>query len=115
SSRRRHTRFSRDWSSDVCSSDLVEGTHADVAPAIHPGMAGDLEARRIGRAIGARAAELYASLDGRLTDRVELACELREVDLDRCRRVDGVTLPRRPAVGAALVAGAYENETPVIH
>src|SRR5690606_40278216 len=26
SSRRRHTRFSRDWSSDVCSSDLVAGT-----------------------------------------------------------------------------------------
>src|SRR5690606_39887192 len=25
SSRRRHTRFSRDWSSDVCSSDLVAG------------------------------------------------------------------------------------------
>src|SRR5690606_41053099 len=25
SSRRRHTRFSRDWSSDVCSSDLVIG------------------------------------------------------------------------------------------
>src|SRR5690606_39546422 len=25
SSRRRHTRFSRDWSSDVCSSDLVLG------------------------------------------------------------------------------------------
>src|SRR5207302_4482698 len=28
SSRRRHTRFSRDWSSDVCSSDLAAaGTH----------------------------------------------------------------------------------------
>src|SRR5690606_41203891 len=26
SSRRRHTRFSRDWSSDVCSSDLVSAT-----------------------------------------------------------------------------------------
>src|SRR6266436_8174603 len=26
SSRRRHTRCSRDWSSDVCSSDLLEGT-----------------------------------------------------------------------------------------
>src|SRR6266511_1177368 len=26
SSRRRHTRFSRDWSSDVCSSDLFLGT-----------------------------------------------------------------------------------------
>src|SRR5690606_40128477 len=27
SSRRRHTRFSRDWSSDVCSSDLVSLSH----------------------------------------------------------------------------------------
>src|SRR5690625_5481000 len=26
SSRRRHTRWPRDWSSDVCSSDLLEGT-----------------------------------------------------------------------------------------
>src|SRR5690606_39660102 len=35
SSRRRHTRFSRDWSSDVCSSDLeqsTDGPHAS-APA----------------------------------------------------------------------------------
>src|SRR5690606_40177906 len=31
SSRRRHTRFSRDWSSDVCSSDLVELTERDKA------------------------------------------------------------------------------------
>src|SRR5690606_40094690 len=37
SSRRRHTRFSRDWSSDVCSSDLKilfyaasRGHHADI-------------------------------------------------------------------------------------
>src|SRR5690606_39640987 len=30
SSRRRHTRFSRDWSSDVCSSDLA-GAHAELA------------------------------------------------------------------------------------
>src|SRR5690606_5897510 len=29
SSRRRHTRFSRDWSSDVCSSDLHEASKAD--------------------------------------------------------------------------------------
>src|SRR5699024_11656512 len=28
SSRRRHTRSKRDWSSDVCSSDLVAGPHA---------------------------------------------------------------------------------------
>src|SRR5205809_7053369 len=31
SSRRRHTRCSRDWSSDVCSSDLVDGEIHDVA------------------------------------------------------------------------------------
>src|SRR5690606_40526624 len=27
SSRRRHTRISRDWSSDVCSSDLIQADH----------------------------------------------------------------------------------------
>src|SRR5690606_40652311 len=31
SSRRRHTRFSRDWSSDVCSSDLAGGAAAPQA------------------------------------------------------------------------------------
>src|SRR5690606_40518195 len=32
SSRRRHTRFSRDWSSDVCSSDLqADGTYTSAA------------------------------------------------------------------------------------
>src|SRR5690606_40760002 len=30
SSRRRHTRFSRDWSSDVCSSDLLRGRGSEV-------------------------------------------------------------------------------------
>src|SRR5690606_40106260 len=32
SSRRRHTRFSRDWSSDVCSSDLTQRDFAGTAP-----------------------------------------------------------------------------------
>src|SRR5215475_3007337 len=44
SSRRRHTRFSRDWSSDVCSSDLCPGarrrrptsTGASTVPAADP-------------------------------------------------------------------------------
>ena len=44
-----------------------------------------------------------------------MACGLREVDLGRSPSIGDVTLPRRPAVGAALVAGAFENETPVIH
>src|SRR3712207_8294906 len=33
SSRRRHTRYWRDWSSDVCSSDLLVGREHDVAVA----------------------------------------------------------------------------------
>src|SRR5690606_40724459 len=32
SSRRRHTRFSRDWSSDVCSSDLSFASFKNVLP-----------------------------------------------------------------------------------
>src|SRR5690606_41036568 len=47
SSRRRHTRFSRDWSSDVCSSDLAQNLGADflttfrriVLPIAAPGVA----------------------------------------------------------------------------
>src|SRR5690606_39911239 len=40
SSRRRHTRFSRDWSSDVCSSDLLHHNprsdrHAMLLPTVH--------------------------------------------------------------------------------
>src|SRR5690606_31670916 len=41
---RRHTRFSRDWSSDVCSSDLVHGVGDALTHAIRsqPGFPGDL-------------------------------------------------------------------------
>src|SRR5690625_1568207 len=49
SSRRRHTRWPRDWSSDVCSSDLREGDHAQYAErAPGPGLA----TRRLQRAHG---------------------------------------------------------------
>src|SRR2546422_1813001 len=41
SSRRRHTRCSRDWSSDVCSSDLYPGVEPESAP--------DGERRALGR------------------------------------------------------------------
>src|SRR5690625_318185 len=39
SSRRRHTRWPRDWSSDVCSSDLEAMVTVDQAPAGHDGRA----------------------------------------------------------------------------
>jgi len=92
----------------------MEGTHADVAPALHPGRAGHLEARRLGREIGSEAADFYERLTGELSADVDLACGFREVSLQGGASIDGVVLPDRPAVGAALVAGATENLTPVI-
>ena len=93
----------------------MEGTHADVAPALRPGLAGHREARRIGTGIGAEAHDLYQRLGDELTDQLHLDVGLREVDLDQSLRIDDIELPNRPAVGAALVAGATENLTPVIN
>src|SRR6266511_4610491 len=61
SSRRRHTRFSRDWSSDVCSSDLRAG----VTPRRHlvelrTESAGDYE---VGQDVGADVFEAGAKVD----------------------------------------------------
>src|SRR5690606_40308766 len=61
SSRRRHTRFSRDWSSDVCSSDLARGQRRAVV--VVEALAGggeDLDAgeRRLRERLGARGGEL---------------------------------------------------------
>jgi neutral ceramidase len=92
----------------------IQGTHADLAPAIRPGVAGYLEARRIGTGIGEVAAALHARLESELTDQVSLACGLREVRLDESSSIEGIELPARPAVGASLLAGATENTTPVI-
>jgi neutral ceramidase len=92
----------------------MEGTHGDVAPAVRPGMLVYPEAERVGRGIGAAAAELYGRLEAELRADVPLAAGLREVDLRTQPSYAGVTLPA-PAFGAATLAGAYENETPVIH
>ena len=93
----------------------VEGTHADVAPALRPGHAGFLETERIGRAIGAEAAALHVELGDRLATEIELASAVREVDLDASDGGEqgGVRLPF-PALGASQVAGAKENLTPVL-
>src|SRR5690606_40400429 len=57
SSRRRHTRFSRDWSSDVCSSDLIDVpqgvTNAEKLEFVQARLeAGDEGARQIWKSIG---------------------------------------------------------------
>src|SRR3712207_31247 len=71
SSRRRHTRYWRDWSSDVCSSDLEVG-HGDDVLAFHPGYAArggqqlPLLDQRGGAKVGADADRLQRG--GRLQD-----------------------------------------------
>ena len=92
----------------------VQGTHADVAPALRPGLAGHLDAKRVGRGIGAQAAQLWESLGDQLDAAPALGVAYREIDLETSTSKAGVTLPRRPAVGAALIAGAHENLTPVV-
>jgi neutral ceramidase len=92
----------------------VEGTHGDVAPAVRPGLLVYPETERVGRGIRAAAAELYDRLEAELSPDVELAAALREIDLGQRPEIDGITLPP-PAFGAATMAGAFENTTPVIH
>ncbi|MEO9138274.1 MAG: neutral/alkaline non-lysosomal ceramidase N-terminal domain-containing protein [Jatrophihabitans sp.] len=92
----------------------IEGTHGDVAPAVRPGLLVYPEAERVGRGIGAAAAELYDRLESDLNDDVTLAVGLRDIDLGTRPVIDGITLPP-PAFGAATMAGARENQTPVIH
>ncbi|HWD52714.1 MAG TPA: neutral/alkaline non-lysosomal ceramidase N-terminal domain-containing protein [Acidimicrobiales bacterium] len=93
----------------------IEGTHADCAPAIRFGRAGFLEAERVGRGIGAEAAQLYDRMEGELSDRVSLAAGIRELDLDNGGDVIADHRLAPPLLGASQVAGAKENTTPALH
>lgn len=92
----------------------VEGTHGDVAPAVRPGLLVYPEAERVGSGIGAAAADLWDRLEADLSADVDLAVGFREIDLARRPSAGGITLPP-PAFGAATIAGAAENTTPVVH
>src|SRR6266436_3354377 len=60
SSRRRHTRCSRDWSSDVCSSDLVANTDARNLAHFEPVLRGFFVTNQISRInIGSGAVTKY--------------------------------------------------------
>src|SRR5690606_28666133 len=92
SSRRRHTRFSRDWSSDVCSSDLVirglEHPHQieiaiDGRRVFLEGVGGPYEANREGTTIN----ELSDSTDARLTVRVPVEAGPRLVTATFIRKI----------------------------
>lgn len=92
----------------------VEGTHGDVAPAVRPGLLAYPETERVGAQIGAAAGQLWDRLEAGLSAEIELAAGFREVDLGRHQEYGGIALPA-PAFGAATIAGAHENTTPVVH
>src|SRR5690606_40156282 len=69
SSRRRHTRFSRDWSSDVCSSDLpAPESTARLAERTHP-VVEQANAHAITRTTDEGVGELHADLIVRSEER----------------------------------------------
>lgn len=91
----------------------VEGTHGDMTPAVRPGMLVYPEAERVGRGIGAAAVELHGRLESSLTAEARVAVGFREIDLAAHPRLGDIVLPG-PAIGAAKLAGAVENSTPLL-
>src|SRR6266498_5882411 len=97
SSRRRHTRCGRDWSSDVCSSDLLAG--ADIDQAGRSGVTNGAAMRIAPVGIATPSADL-----GGLVDRV--------VEASRATHNTGVALAGAAAVAAAVSAGLDGAEVP---
>lgn len=91
----------------------VEGSHGDTTPAVRHGMQVFPEAERVGRGIGEEGAALHERLDSSLSADIPLGSAYQEIDLDTRPCFGGVVLPD-PAVGAAKLAGAVENTTPVL-
>src|SRR5579863_8723558 len=117
SSRRRHTRWTGDWSSDVCSSDLVLDNHRVGAPANRFG-----QARALGRVLirpqqkqfilsaargreeriaGAFAAELLAPAEG-IRQMLDVIGSHSDNALD--------AIARRYKVSSLLVRYQYDNQ-----
>jgi neutral ceramidase len=89
-------------------------SHGDMTPAVRPGMLVFPEAERVGRGIGAAAAELHASLEPDLDGQFPVNAALRQLDTTENPEVDGIKLSS-PRIGWAKTAGAGENTTPVLH
>jgi neutral ceramidase len=92
----------------------VEGAHGDTTPAVRQGMLVFPEAERVGCRIGEEAATLHERLEPSLTSDARLGCAYQEIDLGLRPCFGGITLPD-PAVGAAKLAGAAENATPIVN
>ncbi len=88
----------------------VQGTHADVAPALRPGQGGHLEARRIGRGIGAEAAGLYERLAERAVGRGRRSAAGVAGDPARARPRDRRHHPAQPPRGGSGTGGRSHGE-----
>lgn len=88
----------------------AQATHGDNTPAWRPGERGQRAARRIGQELGEAAVELFASLDGRLSDELTTAVATRQTDLLERPGNQGQGLCARALVGAAVVGGARGDE-----
>src|SRR4249919_1791983 len=108
SSRRRHTRFSRDWSSDVCSSDLEH---------VMTTRKGELSVKVREHVLLSKALRPLPKWHG-LSD-VDTRYRQRYADLivnDRAREVFEVRFAALTAIREFLVARGYvEVEGPVLH
>ncbi|TGK02909.1 alkaline ceramidase [Leptospira langatensis] len=94
---------------------LNNSTHGDNSPDYRDGMQGFIESRRIGEAIGQRAAELFDSLHSSLSGDANLSFNTKEVDLYENNKIGDAEVCDRPYVGTALTGGAEDGQTPVLN
>jgi neutral ceramidase len=93
----------------------ANGTHGDTTPNYDRRKRGFGEAHRIGTEIGAKAFDLFRSLDGKLSEDVPVRFTAREIDVFKDRSIDGISLADHPVVGQPLTAGSTEDSfTPVV-
>src|SRR3712207_6882539 len=83
SSRRRHTRYWRDWSSDVCSSDLRGRDDVDVGRDLEDGVGRRVDDRCAGaQVLGAEALEHLEAVGGLVAEEVAAP---RQIGSASCR------------------------------
>ena len=95
---------------------VVNGTHADNAPDCAPSCQGYKDSRRLGVGLGRKAIELFDSLAGDLSAKVEVRAALREIDYYRTNTIDAIAICDPPRVGNTVLAGVEDGgPTPVLN
>ncbi|MEQ3637322.1 neutral/alkaline non-lysosomal ceramidase N-terminal domain-containing protein [Alcanivorax sp.] len=88
----------------------AQATHADNNPAWHEGQRGDLEAQRIGVALGEHAVQLFHSLAGQLTRELDTAVASRQLNVLEQIDTQRFGLCERAIVGASVAGAANGDE-----